>query len=131
MLQDVWDTIFIIIGNICPGHICPSDIRSDHFVHIIVTLGSIIDFQLDWKSGKFQLARWSPKFLGHKFFLDVQFLKVRGFCHIFYFIKMLLDPIFLKHKNVWSQNNFDVKVRSKDFKTQTFLPHSALSWILS
>ena len=26
---------------------------------LIATLGSILDFQLCWKSGKFQLARWS------------------------------------------------------------------------
>ena len=49
MLQDVWDTYpgNICPGDICPGDICPGDIRPDHFVHIIVTLGSIIDFQLD------------------------------------------------------------------------------------
>ena len=29
------------------------------YLLIIATLGSILDFQLSWKSGKFQLARWS------------------------------------------------------------------------
>ena len=29
--------------------------------HIFATLGSILDSQLSWESGKFQLARWSHK----------------------------------------------------------------------
>ena len=30
-----------------------------HILFIIATLGSILDSQLSWESGKFQLARWS------------------------------------------------------------------------
>ena len=36
--------------------------------NLIATLGSILDFQLSWKSGKFQLARWSHK--GVLFFVE-------------------------------------------------------------
>ena len=33
--------------------------ETELFEVIIATLGSILDSQLSWESGKFQLARWS------------------------------------------------------------------------
>ena len=40
-----------------------SQVRSEDGTNI-ATLGSILDFQLDWKSFKFQLARWSLREAG-------------------------------------------------------------------
>ena len=35
---------------------------SKHIIYVfIATLGSILDSQLSWESGKFQLARWSQE----------------------------------------------------------------------
>ena len=36
-----------------------SEQEMELFEVIIATLGSILDSQLSWESGKFQLARWS------------------------------------------------------------------------
>ena len=51
-------------SDICPSMICPGEIcqyqkyLSCYWINF-ATLGSILDSQLSWESGKFQLARWS------------------------------------------------------------------------
>ena len=50
---------------------------------IIATLGSILDFQLCWKSGKFQLVRWSH---------NVALLSAGIFFHLLRMLRELTHP---------------------------------------